>query len=70
MDKLKICPLMSIGRFTPAPCGGRECAWWDRLMGMCFIATGADSVKGVETQLSALNMTVETMGDNVGADRR
>ena len=64
MDKPKNCPMMSIGQFTPAPCCGAECAWWDRLMGMCFIATGADSVKGVETQLNALNMIVETIGAN------
>ncbi|MDE7054922.1 MAG: hypothetical protein K2O84_08955 [Oscillospiraceae bacterium] len=70
MDKLKICPLMSVGQSTPAPCGGAECAWWARATGLCSIAAGADAAAGVEDQLNALNMTVETMGDNAGADRR
>lgn len=58
-SKEKICPLMSVGRFSAAPCAGENCAWWDRRTDMCYIAIGADCARDIPNHLNALNIILE-----------
>ncbi|MBD5155762.1 MAG: hypothetical protein HDT15_12075 [Oscillibacter sp.] len=58
-DTAKVCPLMSVGRFAPAPCVGKSCAWWDRLCGECCMAIGADAIRDVGDHINVLNMILE-----------
>ena len=44
-DNAKVCPLMSVGRFAPAPCAGKSCAWWNELARMCCMAYGVDCLR-------------------------
>lgn len=56
----KFCPLVAkVG----APCYGDRCAWWNRIMGMCAITTGMDSIREVSNQLNALNIILEGKQD-------
>lgn len=54
--KEKICPLMSVGRFSAAPCAGKSCAWMDPITGTCFISVGADCLRETQNQLNVMNM--------------
>lgn len=55
----KMCPMLSVGRFDRAACAGENCAWWDRILGACYIATGADCIRETQNQLNVLNTILE-----------
>ena len=61
-----ICPLLSVGKFEPAPCLEHRCAWWDALAGSCCIASSADSVsvQDVANQIRALTISLEELAAN------
>lgn len=58
-DTAKVCPLMSVGRFAPAPCAGKSCAWWDPMIGTCFISLGADCIRETQNQINVMNCILE-----------
>lgn len=66
----KVCPLMSVGRFSAAPCAGESCAWWDHALGVCSIALGADCLRETQNQLNVMNMILggDLEGDEAPAE--
>ena len=63
MSTPKICPLLTIAAMCNdhglAKCPRNGCAWWDRLAGSCWIASGADCIREAANQLNALNIILE-----------
>ncbi|MBD5130475.1 MAG: hypothetical protein HDT43_11250 [Ruminococcaceae bacterium] len=63
MSNINICPLLAVGNpVHMSKCREDGCAWWDRLGGACWIASGADCIREAANQLNALNIIIEAQG--------
>lgn len=65
-DTVKVCPLMIVGRVDQVMCVGKNCAWWDHMIGACFICLTNEERRAFEETVQILakekHQKVEQMG--------